>query len=307
MPTAQKEKQVEELKDKFNRALGIVQAEYRGITAGAMDELRSGLRKEKVEFKVVKNRIAKIAAKGTPAEGMSDHFKGPSSFAFSYDSAVSPARLISNFAKKEKLLKILGGMAEGDYLDAKQVKAIGALPEKEVLLSMFLSILLGSQKNFVSLLNGALRKFVYLLVALKELREKNPESIGGEEMPDVSQEDVKKFLNNLSVLKLVELTKELEDEWGVTAAAAVAAVAAPAGGGAVEAEEQTEFTVILTAAGDKKIQAIKAVREATGLGLKEAKAVVDAAPKAVKEKISKEEAEALKANLESAGATVEIK
>ncbi|MFQ5432302.1 MAG: 50S ribosomal protein L7/L12 [Nitrospinota bacterium] len=127
-------------------------------------------------------------------------------------------------------------------------------------------------------------------------------------MSEISAEDVKSFLNNLSVKKLADLTRELEDEWGVTAAAPVAAAAAPAaGGGAAEAEEQTEFTVVLASIGDKKIQVIKAVREATGLGLKEAKAVVDEAPKNLKEKVSKEEAESLKAKMEEAGATVEIK
>lgn len=127
-------------------------------------------------------------------------------------------------------------------------------------------------------------------------------------MANITSEDVKSFLNDLSVKKLVDLTKELEDEWGVTAAAPAAAVAAPAaGGGAAEVEEQTEFTVVLTAIGDKKIQVIKAVREVTGLGLKEAKAVVDEAPKNVKEKISKEDAESIKTKLEEAGATAEIK
>ena len=127
-------------------------------------------------------------------------------------------------------------------------------------------------------------------------------------MANITSEDVKSFLNDLSVKKLVDLTKELEDEWGVTAAAPAAAAAAPAaGGGAPEAEEQTEFTAVLAAIGDKKIQVIKAVREVTGLGLKEAKAVVDEAPKSVKEKVSKEEAESIKAKLEEAGATVEIK
>lgn len=110
----------------------------------------------------------------------------------------------------------------------------------------------------------------------------------------------------LSVLELSELVKAVEEEFGVSAAAAVA-VAAPAEGGAAAAEEKTEFDVILASAGAQKIAVIKAVREATGLGLKEAKALVDGAPKTVKEAISKDDAEALKAKLEEAGATVEIK
>ena len=117
-------------------------------------------------------------------------------------------------------------------------------------------------------------------------------------------------LGKMTVLELVELKNAIEEEWGVSAAAPVAvAAAAPAGGGgdAGAAEEKDSFDVILTAAGDKKIQVIKVVRAATGLGLKEAKDLVDGAPGAVKEGIAKEEAEKLKAELEEAGASVELK
>ena len=113
-------------------------------------------------------------------------------------------------------------------------------------------------------------------------------------------------LKGLTVLELADLVHAVEDEFGVSAAAAVA-VAAPGAGEAAAAEEKTEFDVILKSPGSGKIAVIKAVREATGLGLKEAKAVVDGAPKAVKEGISKEDAEALKEKLEAAGAEVELK
>ncbi len=123
----------------------------------------------------------------------------------------------------------------------------------------------------------------------------------------ISKDDLIEAIETMTVLELSELVTALEDKFGVSAAAPVA-VAAVGGAAAGEAEEeQTEFDVILTAAGDKKIQAIKAVREATGLGLKEAKAVVDGAPAPVKEGISKDEAEELKAKLEAAGASVELK
>ncbi len=118
-------------------------------------------------------------------------------------------------------------------------------------------------------------------------------------------------LGSMTVLELVELKKKIEDEWGITAAApiAVAAPGAAGGGGdgAAEAEEKTDFDVVLTAAGDKKIQVIKVVRAVTGLGLKEAKDLVDAAPKAVKEGVAKDEADSVKAQLEEVGATVELK
>ncbi|MFD1929738.1 50S ribosomal protein L7/L12 [Sporosarcina siberiensis] len=119
----------------------------------------------------------------------------------------------------------------------------------------------------------------------------------------MTKEQILEAVKEMTVLELNDLVKAIEEEFGVTAAAPVAA----AGGGAAVEEEQSEFDVILTAAGDKKIQVIKAVREITGLGLKEAKAVVDEAPKAVKEAVSKEEAEEVKAKLEEAGASVEVK
>ena len=115
-------------------------------------------------------------------------------------------------------------------------------------------------------------------------------------------------LSTLTVLEAAELAKMLEEKWGVTAAAAVAVAAAPgAGGAAAAAEEKTEFTVMLAAVGDKKIEVIKEVRALTGLGLKEAKDLVESAPKPIKEGVPKDEAEAIKKKFEEAGAKVEIK
>ena len=128
-------------------------------------------------------------------------------------------------------------------------------------------------------------------------------------MADVTKEQVVDFLSKMTVMDIAALTKELEDKWGVKAApVAVAAAAVPAaGGGAAAAVEQTEFTVVLKEAGAKKIEVIKVVRELTQLGLKEAKDLVDGAPKSVKEGVSKADAEGFKKKLEDAGAKVEIK
>ena len=127
-------------------------------------------------------------------------------------------------------------------------------------------------------------------------------------MADITKDDVVEFIANMTVLELSELVKEMEEKFGVSAAAPVAMMAAgPADGGGTVAEEQTEFDVILTAIGDKKIQVIKEVRAITGLGLKDAKALVDEAPKPVKEGLPKEEAEKIKEQLEGAGAQAEIK
>ncbi len=127
----------------------------------------------------------------------------------------------------------------------------------------------------------------------------------------ITKEDVIEFISNMSVLELSELVKELEDKFGVSAAApvAVAAAAAPgaAEGGAAAAEEKTEFDVILAEVGSQKIKVIKEVRAVTGLGLKEAKELVEGAPKPIKEAVSKEEAEKIKEQIEAVGAKVEIK
>ncbi len=121
----------------------------------------------------------------------------------------------------------------------------------------------------------------------------------------LTNEDIINAVSEMSVMQVVELIAAMEEKFGVSAAAAV--VAGPAAGGAAAAEEQTEFDVVLTEAGEKKVNVIKAVRELTGLGLKEAKALVDGAPGTIKEGASKEEAEAAKKTLEEAGAKVELK
>jgi large subunit ribosomal protein L7/L12 len=126
-------------------------------------------------------------------------------------------------------------------------------------------------------------------------------------MAGITKEQVVEFIENMSVLDLAELVKELEEKFGVSAAAPVAAAAGPAAGDEAAVEEKDEFDVILATIGDKKINVIKVVRSATGLGLKEAKDMVDGAPSTVKEAATKAEAEELKAQLEEAGATVELK
>jgi large subunit ribosomal protein L7/L12 len=130
-------------------------------------------------------------------------------------------------------------------------------------------------------------------------------------MPAISKNDIKQYLKEAPMLEIAELVKEIEEEFGVSAAAAMPVMmAGPGGGGAAPAaavEEKTEFTVMLTDAGDKKINVIKAVREVTNLGLKEAKDLVEGAPKPIKEGVSKDEAAAIKKKFEEAGAKVEIK
>ena len=127
-------------------------------------------------------------------------------------------------------------------------------------------------------------------------------------MADITKEDVIEFISSMSVLELSELVKEMEEKFGVSAAAPVAMMAGVPGAGAeAAAEEKTEFDVVLTSFGDKKIQVIKEVRAVTGLGLKDAKELVEGAPKALKEAVSKEEAEKIKEQIEAVGGQVDIK
>jgi len=123
----------------------------------------------------------------------------------------------------------------------------------------------------------------------------------------VAKEDVVSFIDNMTVLEMSEFVKELEEKYGVTAAAPTVAVAAALGADAGAGEEKTEFDVVLTAIGDKKIQVIKEVRAITGLGLKDAKDLVEGAPKPIKEGVKKEEADEIKQKIEAAGGTVEVK
>ena len=123
----------------------------------------------------------------------------------------------------------------------------------------------------------------------------------------VVKEDVVSFIDNMTVLEMSEFVKELEEKYGVTAAAPTVAIAAAPGADAGAGEEKTEFDVVLTAVGDKKIQVIKEVRAITGLGLKDAKDLVESAPKPIKEGVKKEEADEIKAKIETAGGSVEVK
>jgi large subunit ribosomal protein L7/L12 len=137
--------------------------------------------------------------------------------------------------------------------------------------------------------------------------KKNHGGLKADMAANIQKEDVIEYISNMTVLELSELVKELEDKFGVSAAAPIAVAAAAPAAQAEEAAEKTEFDVVLTAVGDKKIQVIKVVRAIKGLGLKEAKAVVDGVPGPVKEGVSKDDAEGIKSQLEEAGATVEIK
>jgi large subunit ribosomal protein L7/L12 len=302
---------VAELHEKFSRAKLTVMTECVGLPVNQITELRKQLRGAKAELRVVKNTLAIRASEGTAVAVAKDAFKGPLAVVIGYDDPVLPTKVLRDFLKAEKRdekMRITTGVLEGKRLEPMQLVAVANLPSKEVLLAMLLSALQGPIRGVVFTLSGIVRKLVGIMVAIQEKKK------GEGDMPTaegkMSQEDFIKAIEGMSVLELADLVKGLETRFGVTAAAPVAVAAAPAAGGgaAAAAEEKTAFDVILASApADKKIQVIKVVRELTSLGLKEAKDLVEGAPKPVKTGVAKEEADTMKKKLEESGAKVEVK
>ena len=301
---------VAELHEKFGRARVAVLTETVGLNGNEVTELRRLLRGVKAELKVVKNTLAVLASEGTPMAGVKEHFKGALSVAIGYDDPALPAKILRDFIAKEKRdkkMRITVGMVEGNVFDAARIKAVAELPSRQVLLSQLLGGLQGPLSGLVGTLTGILGNFVGVLIAIKD---KPKEGVMAEATATkLTKDDFIKMIEGMTVLELDDYVKALQDRFGVTAAAPAAAGAAggASGGAAAPAEEKTAFDVILTSAGDKKIQVIKVVREVTNLGLKEAKDLVEGAPKPVKTGLTKEEADTVKKKLEEQGAKVEIK
>ena len=257
----------------------------------------------------MKNTLAVLAAEGTPMAGVKEHFKGALSVAIGYDDPALPAKILRDFIAKEKRdkkMRITVGMVEGNVFDAARIKAVAELPSRQVLLSQLLGGMQGPLSGLVGTLNGILGNFVGVLIAIKD---KPKEGVMAEATATkLTKDDFIKMIEGMTVLELDDYVKALQERFGVTAAAPVSAGAPGGGGGAAApAEEKTAFDVVLTSAGDKKIQVIKVVREVTNLGLKEAKDLVEGAPKPVKTGLTKEEADTVKKKLEEQGAKVEIK
>ena len=301
---------VAELHEKFGRARVAVLTETVGLNGNEVTELRRLLRGVKAELKVVKNTLAVLASEGTPMAGVKEHFKGALSVAIGYDDPALPAKILRDFIAKEKRdkkMRITVGMVEGNVFDAARIKAVAELPSRQVLLSQLLGGMQGPLSGLVGTLTGILGNFVGVLIAIKD---KPKEGVMAEATATkLTKDDFIKMIEGMTVLELDDYVKALQDRFGVTAAAPVAAGASggAGGGAAAPAEEKTAFDVVLTSAGDKKIQVIKVVREVTNLGLKEAKDLVEGAPKPVKTGLTKEEAETVKKKLEEQGAKVEIK
>jgi large subunit ribosomal protein L7/L12 len=302
---------VAELAEKFGRARLAILTECVGLPVNEVTELRKELRGAKAEYRIVKNTLAARAVEGTLLAGLTVHLKGPTGVVIGYDDPVLPTKVLKDFIgaeKRDAKIRMTAGVLEGKMLQPSELAAVANLPKKEVLVAMLLSAMQGPIRGVVYTLSAVLSKFVRVIAAIQDKRK------GEGDMPategKLSQEELIKAIESMSVLDLAELVKGLETRFGVTAAAPVAMAAAPAGGGgaAAPAEEKTAFDVILASApADKKIQVIKVVRELTSLGLKEAKDLVEGAPKPVKTGVTKDEADTMKKKLEESGAKVEVK
>ncbi|MCE7978995.1 MAG: 50S ribosomal protein L7/L12 [Nitrospira sp. NTP1] len=311
MKKEEKATAIAELTEKFGRARLAILTECAGMPVNQMTELRRQLRGAKAEYCVIKNTLAVRASTGTILADAKDHFKGPTGLVIGYDDPVLPAKILRDFIQAEKRsekIKVTVGVLEGKLVQAADLAAIAQLPKKEVLIAMLLSAMQGPIRGVVYALSGVLSKFVRVIAAIQD-KKKGEGDMSAAAGTKFSQEELIKAIEGMSVLELADLVKGLETRFGVTAAAPVAVAAA--GGGAAAAapaEEKTSFDVILASApADKKIQVIKVVRELTSLGLKEAKDLVEGAPKPIKSGATKEEADTMKKKLEESGAKVEIK
>ena len=300
---------VAELTATFGRARLAIVTESAELSVNQVTELRKLLRGAKAEYKVVKNTLAVRAAEGTILSGVKTYLKGPTGLVIGYDDPVLPAKILRDFIlaeKRDQKMRITIGVLEGKVVQPAELEAIAKLPKKEILIAMLLSAMQGPARGLVYTLSAVLSKFVRVIAAIQDKRK--GEGDMSTTTAKLSQEELIKAIETMSVLDLAELVKGLEARFGVTAAAPVAAAPAGGGGAAVAAEEKTAFDVVLLAApADKKIQVIKVVRELTSLGLKEAKDLVEGAPKPVKTGVTKEECDTMKKKLEESGAKVEIK
>jgi large subunit ribosomal protein L10 len=173
VPNAEKIKKVDELNGFFLKAKSAILADYQGISAPDLAQLRRHMRAQSVEFLVVKNTLARQAAKNTPFESMDDGFKGPVSLVFSFEDPVAPAKALADYAKSgaKKNPRVLCGVVEGRRISSEQVKALADLPSKEVLISQMLAVFNGPTTNFVGVFSSLLRKLVGTLDAVREKKE----------------------------------------------------------------------------------------------------------------------------------------
>jgi large subunit ribosomal protein L7/L12 len=321
VPKQEKIETVEEIKEKLDSAKIAILTEFQGLNVAEMTELRRLFRDADIDYKVYKNTLTRIAAHELGVTDIDNYLLGTTALAFGNDP-VSPAKIVKDFRAKHRNFVVKAGILDKRLIASDDVIALADIPPKEVLFAMIMGAMQSPISGLLSVIQAPARNFIYILKSLAEQKVKDAESDqpaeetgesdgekGGESMA-ITKEEIIETIGSMTVLELSQLVKDMESKFGVSAAMPMAGFMPAQGAEAAqeaEEEEQTEFSVILMSSGEKKIQVIKEVRAVTSLALKDAKALVDEAPSPIKEGIGKEEAEELKAKLEAAGATVELK
>lgn len=310
IPTRERKREfVHELAERLRRAKCLILANFAGLDAQDMNEARARLKEAGAECRVVRNTLLGRALQAAELELREDFLEGPTALVLGYyEDSVALVKAAVELTKEKEALQLKGGLVEGRILGPTELKEVAALPPKREILCQIVGML-GSQ--IYRLLYVLRAPLLRLLVLLKTLAERGEVKGGGIE---VTKEEIIEAIEKMSVIELKELLDALQERFGIEALASPVAAPISAPGvaptvtpEAALAEEKTEFDVVLTGFGDKKIQVIKVVREITGLGLKEAKELVESLPKPIKEGVSKGEAEEVKRKLEESGATVEVR
>jgi large subunit ribosomal protein L7/L12 len=306
---AEKDTAIEGLVERLGRAEIAVLTEYRGLSVSELQDLRGRLRPLGVEYVVAKNTLTRFAAERTGRTGIVGDLVGPTGIAFGVDP-VATAKALQDYTRVNRVFALKAALLGDRRLDLKEVEQLATLPPIDQLRGRVFAMIVSPLQGTVTVLSAPLAGMARLLDARRaQLEESGGDAAsGGGDMASI--DELVKSLGDLRVLDLANLVKRLEEEWGVSAAAVaapVAAVAATDGAAAAPVEAQTEFDVVLKDFGAKKIEVIKVVRELTNLGLKEAKDLVEAAPKPVLEAVAKDAADAAAGKLRDAGANVEVK
>ncbi len=307
----EKERAVDELADKLGRSQMVVLTDYRGMSVAELGNLRARLRQAGAEYQVAKNTLTRFAAEQIGRGSLVQDLEGPTALAFGFEDPTVLAKALNDYTRATRLdLPIRGGLIGDRRITAAEIAGLAELPPRDVVLAQTLGSVIAPISSFVMMVAAPLQSVIGIIEARRQQLEESGQAGAQEGTGMPANEELISTIEQMTVLDLVELKKALEERWGVTAAVAMApagAVAAPpTDGAAAPAEEQTEFTVTLKDFGANKINVIKAVRELTGLGLKEAKDLVEAAPKPVKEAVPRAEADAAAAKLREAGATADI-
>ncbi|MBV9174448.1 MAG: 50S ribosomal protein L10 [Chloroflexi bacterium] len=310
---ADKSAAIDSLAERLSSAEIAVLTEYRGLSVTELQDLRGRLRPAGVEYVVAKNTLARFAAERTGRMTIVQDLVGPTAIAFGSDP-VATAKALQDYTRTNRIFVLKSGLLGDRRIEAREVEQLASLPPADVLRGRLFGMVVSPLQSTVTVLSAPLASLARLLEARrKQLEEQGGAGAAeGEGTGMASIDELVANLGDLKVLDLANLVKRLEEEWGVSAAAVaapVAAGAAPAADGAAAAapaEAQTEFDVVLKDFGAKKIEVIKVVRELTNLGLKEAKDLVEAAPKPVVEGVARDAADGAAQKLRDAGATVDV-